>query len=70
MLTSLQFVETKEALVNTRGLPEGKFTFTSHDSGDHNICLRTKCAALALGASADRQLHRRLVHDAASADAP
>ncbi|TXT15906.1 hypothetical protein VHUM_00409 [Vanrija humicola] len=27
--------------VNTRGPHEGKFTFTSNDPGDHNICLHT-----------------------------
>jgi hypothetical protein len=42
--TSAQEVESKEQIVSTRGLPQGKFTFTSHESGDHNICLRTKCA--------------------------
>lgn len=26
-------------LVNTRGPTTGRFTFTSHDSGDHTICL-------------------------------
>lgn len=36
-----QEVETGEKVVNTRGLPEGKFTFTSHEAGDHTICLRS-----------------------------
>jgi hypothetical protein len=27
--------------VDTLGPSEGKFTFTSHDSGDHTICLAT-----------------------------
>jgi len=27
------------SLVNTRGPTSGRFTFTSHDSGDHTICL-------------------------------
>ncbi|KAI9619265.1 hypothetical protein KEM48_011350 [Puccinia striiformis f. sp. tritici PST-130] len=34
-------VETQEKVVNTRGIPEGKFTFTSHGAGEHSICLRT-----------------------------
>ncbi|GAA6027537.1 hypothetical protein JCM8097_007911 [Rhodosporidiobolus ruineniae] len=38
-------VETGEKVVNTRGLPEGKFTFTSHDAGDHTICLRSNLTA-------------------------
>ena len=32
-------MESSTSLVNTRGTPEGRFTFTSHDSGDHSICL-------------------------------
>lgn len=34
-------VDSGEKIVNTRGLPQGKFVFTSHDAGDHTICLRT-----------------------------
>lgn len=34
-------VHSQERIVNTRGLPQGKFTFTSHEAGDHSICLRT-----------------------------
>ncbi|GAA5885558.1 hypothetical protein JCM6882_007469 [Rhodosporidiobolus microsporus] len=34
-------VETGDKVVNARGLPEGKFTFTSHEAGDHTICLRS-----------------------------
>ncbi|ORX33521.1 putative ER to Golgi transport-related protein [Kockovaella imperatae] len=32
-------------VVNTRGPPEGKFTFTSHDSGDHEICLHSNVSS-------------------------
>ncbi|TYJ58168.1 hypothetical protein B9479_000992 [Cryptococcus floricola] len=28
-------------VVNTRGPPDGRFTFTSHEPGDHNICLHS-----------------------------
>ncbi|GAA5924352.1 hypothetical protein JCM1841_001367 [Sporobolomyces salmonicolor] len=34
-------VESGDKVVNTRGLPQGKFTFTSHEAGDHTICLRS-----------------------------
>ncbi|GAA5966321.1 hypothetical protein JCM8115_004830 [Rhodotorula mucilaginosa] len=34
-------VESGDKIVNTRGLPEGKFTFTSHEAGDHTICLQS-----------------------------
>ncbi|KAG5338433.1 hypothetical protein C0989_007317 [Termitomyces sp. Mn162] len=33
--------ESEDVLVKTTGPPEGKFTFTSHDAGDHSICLST-----------------------------
>ncbi|KAG6896267.1 hypothetical protein C0993_008607, partial [Termitomyces sp. T159_Od127] len=33
--------EHGDVLVKTTGPPEGKFTFTSHDAGDHSICLAT-----------------------------
>ncbi|POW10666.1 hypothetical protein PSTT_05905, partial [Puccinia striiformis] len=49
-------VETQEKVVNTRGIPEGKFTFTSHGAGEHSICLRTNYTG-------------GLVFDAASEDA-
>jgi len=32
---------TDDILVKTLGPTEGKFTFTSHDAGDHSICLTT-----------------------------
>jgi len=33
--------ESSEVFVKTTGPQEGKFTFTSHDAGDHSICLST-----------------------------
>ncbi|KAG6883031.1 hypothetical protein C0993_008231, partial [Termitomyces sp. T159_Od127] len=33
--------EHDDVFIKTTGLPEGKFTFTSHDAGDHSICLAT-----------------------------
>jgi len=38
---TVEETETEERVVNTRGLAEGKFVFTSHVSGDHSICLRS-----------------------------
>jgi len=32
---------TDEAVVRSRGPNEGRFTFTSHEAGDHSICLST-----------------------------
>lgn len=40
-LPSQQEVDSGDKVVNTRGLPQGKFTFTSHEAGDHTICLRS-----------------------------
>lgn len=37
----VQEVEDGDTIVNTRGLPAGKFTFTSHGAGDHTICLQS-----------------------------
>ncbi|KAL0953384.1 hypothetical protein HGRIS_004623 [Hohenbuehelia grisea] len=34
-------MHSEEPLVRTRGPFDGRFTFTSHDSGDHTICLST-----------------------------
>jgi hypothetical protein len=42
---TVEEVDSHEKIVSTRGNAQGKFTFTSHDSGDHSICLRTKSAA-------------------------
>ncbi len=37
----MQEVDTGEIVVKTKGPSDGRFTFTSHDSGDHSICLST-----------------------------
>ncbi|KAJ3745598.1 membrane protein [Lentinula detonsa] len=34
-------VETGHTVVKSKGPSDGKFTFTSHDAGDHSICLST-----------------------------
>ncbi|KAK0467334.1 uncharacterized protein EV420DRAFT_1626607 [Desarmillaria tabescens] len=34
-------VESGDSVVRTKGPSEGRFTFTSHDAGDHSICLST-----------------------------
>lgn len=33
--------ESGDVVVKTTGPSQGKFTFTSHDAGDHSICLST-----------------------------
>ena len=37
----IQETETFHSVVKTRGPSDGKFTFTSHEAGDHSICLST-----------------------------
>ncbi|KAI5999648.1 emp24/gp25L/p24 family/GOLD-domain-containing protein [Pisolithus albus] len=41
ILVEVEEMETGHNVVKTRGPPEGQFTFTSHDAGDHSICLST-----------------------------
>lgn len=38
-------MDSGHPVVKTRGPPEGKFTFTSHEAGDHSICLGTNYTA-------------------------
>jgi hypothetical protein len=38
-------MHTGEQVVKSRGPSEGRFTFTSHDAGDHSICLSTNYTA-------------------------
>ncbi|GAA99439.1 uncharacterized protein L969DRAFT_93900 [Mixia osmundae IAM 14324] len=78
---TVEDLETKEMVVNTRGIPHGKFTFTSHDAGDHQICLRTNASVswlvsnprvrlsldIAIGQSkVDEQDEKDHVHDLAA----
>ncbi|KIY48134.1 hypothetical protein FISHEDRAFT_43856 [Fistulina hepatica ATCC 64428] len=35
-------MDTGEEVVKTKGPHEGRFTFTSHDAGDHAVCLSTQ----------------------------
>jgi hypothetical protein len=37
-------VETAHVVVNSHGPPEGRFTFTSHEAGDHTICVATNAS--------------------------
>jgi len=43
--TNQQEVESSHVVVKTRGPSEGRFTFTSHESGDHSLCLSTNYTA-------------------------
>ncbi|KAI0788843.1 emp24/gp25L/p24 family/GOLD-domain-containing protein [Abortiporus biennis] len=39
ILVEVDEIETGHNVVRTRGPSDGRFTFTSHDSGDHSVCL-------------------------------
>jgi hypothetical protein len=41
----MQEVDTQHTVVKSHGPPDGRFTFTSHESGDHQICLSTNASA-------------------------
>jgi hypothetical protein len=41
---TLQEVDTAHLVVNSHGSSEGRFTFTSHEAGDHTICLATNAS--------------------------
>jgi len=41
ILVDVEEMESSHSVVRTRGPSDGKFTFTSHEAGDHSICLST-----------------------------
>lgn len=54
-------MESGHSVANTRGPPEGRFTFTSHDAGDHSICLSTSYSSSWFGPTAHIRLHFDIV---------
>ena len=57
-LTNLsQELESGHSVVNTRGPPEGRFTFTSHEAGDHTICLSSNYSSSWFGPTAHIRLN-------------
>jgi p24 family protein alpha len=54
-------VDSGHSVANTRGPPDGRFTFTSHDAGDHSICLSTNYSSSWFGPTAHIRLHLDLV---------
>ncbi|KAF7294453.1 Membrane protein [Mycena kentingensis (nom. inval.)] len=41
IIVEVDELESGHSVVKTKGPSDGRFTFTSHDSGDHTICLST-----------------------------
>ncbi|KAI0675482.1 emp24/gp25L/p24 family/GOLD-domain-containing protein [Trametes maxima] len=58
ILVEVDELETGHNVVKTRGPSDGRFTFTSHDSGDHSICLSSN-----YGTSWFSSTHIRLYFD-------
>jgi p24 family protein alpha len=56
-------------VASTRGPSESRFTFTSHDSGDHSICLSSNYSASWFGPSAHIRLYLDIVVGSTRADA-
>jgi len=56
-----QEVESGHSVVSTRGPPDGRFTFTSHDAGDHSICLSTNYSSSWFGPIAHIRLYLDIV---------
>lgn len=52
-----QEMESSHSVVNTRGPAEGRFTFTSHEAGDHTICLSSNYSSSWFGPTAHIRLH-------------
>jgi hypothetical protein len=56
-----QEVESDHSVVSTRGPPDGRFTFTSHDAGDHSIFLSTNYSSAWFGPIAHIRLYLDIV---------
>jgi hypothetical protein len=41
IIVEVEEMETSHVVTKTRGPSDGRFTFTSHESGDHSICVST-----------------------------
>ncbi|KAF8479703.1 emp24/gp25L/p24 family/GOLD-domain-containing protein [Russula ochroleuca] len=61
ILVQVAEVESGHSVVSTRGPPDGRFTFTSHDAGDHSICLSTNYSSSWFGPTAHIRLHLDVV---------
>lgn len=59
---------TDEPVVRSRGPHDGRFTFTSHEAGDHSICLSTNYTAGWLSANKHIKLYLDIVVGATKRD--
>ncbi|EPQ56371.1 hypothetical protein GLOTRDRAFT_115647 [Gloeophyllum trabeum ATCC 11539] len=68
ILVEVDEMETSHPVVRTRGPPDGRFTFTSHDSGDHSICLSTNYSSSWFGSNTHIRLYLDVVVGAVKPD--
>ncbi|KZT27725.1 hypothetical protein NEOLEDRAFT_1239909 [Neolentinus lepideus HHB14362 ss-1] len=68
ILVEIDEMETSHPVVRTRGPNDGRFTFTSHDSGDHSICLSTNYSSSWFGSNTHIRLYLDIVVGAAKPD--
>ncbi|KAL1676657.1 emp24/gp25L/p24 family/GOLD-domain-containing protein [Schizophyllum commune] len=61
-------METAHKVVQSIGPPEGRFTFTSHESGDHLICLSTNATTSMFASGSHIRLHLDIVVGTTKAD--
>ncbi|TFY72017.1 hypothetical protein EVG20_g999 [Dentipellis fragilis] len=57
ILVEVDEMESNHPVVKTRGPPDGRFTFTSHEAGDHSICLSTNYSSSWFGPTAHIRLY-------------
>ncbi|THH19237.1 hypothetical protein EW146_g1887 [Bondarzewia mesenterica] len=69
ILVEVEEIETSHQVVKTRGPPDGRFTFTSHEAGDHTICLSTNYSSSWFGPTAHIRLYLDIVVGASKPDA-
>ncbi|KAH9175986.1 emp24/gp25L/p24 family/GOLD-domain-containing protein [Lactarius sanguifluus] len=69
ILVEVTELESGHSVVNTRGPPDGRFTFTSHEAGDHTICLSSNYSSSWFGPTAHIRLHLDVVVGSTKANA-
>lgn len=57
----MQEVKDDHVVTSTRGPPEGKFAFTSHEAGDHQICLSTNYTTPRSGTPPQVRMHLDII---------
>ena len=56
-----QEMESGHEVAKTKGPPDGRFTFTSHESGDHSICLSSSYPSTWFGPAEHIRLYLDIV---------